>query len=162
MLFRSASIVNKTFTNSSVKAVYDKNLPLDLKIHHCWGSAFKSYFDNISFKATAPIENTVNSEWKNSSFEMTTSPDVGDMANDDWEIATDPKLVAPSAFWDFETGSDLVAQNGIATSNKSNMILGKLEGDTVNKTNVFSTTEGKTSCGFGLLTFPGTIMITSV
>ena len=150
------SVVNKTFTNSSVKAVYDKNLPLDLKIHHCWGSGFKSYFDNISIEALTPVERDVNAKWINPSFEMTTSPDVGDMANDDWEITKDPMLVAPSGYWDFNNGT-ISNQNGVVITAGTNMRYIAAENDTVNTTTTIATKTDKGERGGPIITLPGSV-----
>lgn len=150
--------------NSSIKTIFDDlnsvNKPFAFMLYFHVDVMAELYYDDISIKATvAPInaEAVVDGLWKDDSFDMGVSYDVGNMANDDWTIATDPKLVAPNAFWDFEDGNDLAAQNGILTSKMSNLTVAAIEGDTVNTTKVIGTIANKTSGDFGKLTFPGTI-----
>ena len=115
--------------------------PFAFMMYYQVGMYGEAFFDDISIKATvAPInaEAVVDGLWNDPSFDMTVSPDVGGMANDDWTIDTDPKLVTPKGFWDFEDGT-VAAQNGINASIGSQMEIKRVETDTVNTTQVLAT-----------------------
>ena len=147
-------LATATFTHAQIKTVFEAGVPYVFRFHNCWNDGFKSYFDNIKITALPDAEAVVDSKWKDPSFDMI-APVIDGMANDDWEITTDTRLIAPSAFWDFEDGKDFGTQNNIVSAAMSNFTVGTVSGS--NTTKVMKSTEGAENAETGILTFPGTI-----
>ncbi len=106
-----------------IKAMLENNMAFKFQLLY-WVAEVNgaASIDDITIDAAAhkyTAEESVDSSWKDSSFDMRT-PTVGGMANDDWTIADDPKVVAPSGFWDFEA-SKVSSVDGITASVGSNM-----------------------------------------
>lgn len=154
---------NAKWTSSTYKTAYENDKTITWKLHHCWGTAFKSYFDNIAIKATPATgtktaEDVFNSSWSDDSFKLI-APTTSGMGNDDWEIALDPAQIAPSGTWDFEDGKlTPAAQNGItvAANGSTGLSVGTVDGDEVNTSNVFKIT-GNSTVGTPEFTLPGSI-----
>ena len=133
------SVGTYSWTDSNIKSSYTGGEALGFRMHYCWDSTFKVYFDNIYAKASVSPVETVNSGWKDQSFTMTTTPDIANMANDDWEIATDPILLTPplEASWDFNDGT-LATKNDITVTAGTNYSFAADSTDADNSTNVLS------------------------
>lgn len=150
-----ASVVNQTFTSTPIKNVYLTGEKLKIRLNYTWDSNFKAYFDNIAMEASAPIESTVNSGFKDSSFEMVDS-EISGMDNEDWKIAADPALEPLSATWDFNDGAKASSKNGITVGDTSNVTIAEVGEDTVNTTKVLGTS-GYETAQMPEFTLPGTI-----
>ena len=133
------SVGTYSWTDANIKNSYTGGEALGFRIHYCWNNNFKVYFDNIYAKASASVVERVNSSWNDSTFTMTTSPDISGMANDDWEIATDPILLRKpvAASWDFND-STVATKNNITVTVGKNYTFAVDSNDTVNTTTVMT------------------------